>query len=657
MMRKLFHELVGLDEVEGIISKYVPLRPKGVEVVNVEEALNRVLAEDVYSPSDYPPFDRSEVDGYALRAEDTYGADEESPKRLRIIGSVEVGQLPRVEVGPGKAVEIATGAMIPRGANAVVMEEHTHREGNELLVFKPVAPGDNISTTSSDISMGDLIIRKGTLLKPHHIALMSGLGIDRVKVYKRINVAVFSTGNEIARPSEELRPGMIYDANSYFLVASLRELGANARYVGHLPDEENVMLNEIGKVMKDYDVIMTSGGTSAGLGDLVYRVFDKLGNPGVIVHGLRVKPGKPTVIAVADGKLLIGMPGFPLSCAMVFHKVVRPIIAKMLGIERLDEVKVKALMPYRLRAGRGRTWFIPVSIIKGVKGFLAYPVTLSSGSIAALTYADGYIVVPENKELVDEGDEVDVYLFSSSLHLPELVFMGSHDIALWRILTESGLITKSKVIVTGSLRGWYAIKRGEADIAPTHLLDEETGEYNVPYIDRLNLKGVALLVRGYARRIGFIVPKGNPKNIRSFRDLLRDDVMFVNRVKGSGVRVFVDLKLKELAERLGEDIDRIRGMVKGYTYEVRTHTAVAAAIAQGRADVGVGAEVAARMYGLDFIPLTEEVVDFLIRVDRIDKKSVRDFIRLLRSDLTKEVLSRLPGYRYLPNTGLVIYGA
>jgi len=651
--RKLFHKLSSIDDVISKLSKYLELKPKGIEYVNLDEALNRVLAEDVYSPLDYPPFDRSEVDGYAVRAEDTYGADEEHPIRLKLIGSVEVGQVPKYEVTKGTAVEVATGALIPKGANAVIMEEYTHKVGNEVLVYRYVAPGENIALTSSDISMGDLILRKGTKLEPYHIALLAGLGVRRVKVYRKVKVAIFSTGNEVIKPGEPLKLGMIYDSNSYYLISALRKLGAKAEFIAHLPDNYDLMLKELSKALDKYDVIITSGGTSAGIGDLTYKVFDSLGNPGVIIHGLKVKPGKPTVFAVVNDKLLIGMPGFPLSCTMVFHKVVRPIIARLLGIEVIDEISVKAVLPYRLRVGKGRSWFIPVSLVSDGKKLIAYPVTFSSGSIAALTYADGYIFVNEDKELLMEGEEVNVYLFKDSIKIPELTIIGSHDIALWRILVRSGLITKSKVLHTGSLRGWYAVKNGEADIAPTHLLDEETGEYNIPFLSKMGLKGVAVIIRGYKRRIGFIVAKGNPKGIHTFKDLLRSDVIFVNRVKGSGIRVFIDLQLKKLSEQLGLKLSDLTSKINGYNYEVKTHTAVAAAVAQGRADVGIAAEIAARMYDLEFIPLATEIVDFLIRKDRLAKKSVAEFINIMRSDIVKELLNMLPGYETLTDTGKI----
>ncbi len=650
-MRRIFHRLVSIDEVEPIISKYVKLGPLGVESISLEDALGRVLAEDLYAPIDYPPFDRSEFDGYAVRAEDTFGADEEKPVRLKVKDIIRVGEVPSISIGPGEAIEISTGSVVPRGANAVVPEEYTQREGNYILVYKPVTPGFGISSTSSDISMGDLVLRKGVVLGPSEISLIAALGLNTVKVYRRVRVGIFSTGNEIVRPGSKLELGRIYDSNTYFLISYLRRLGISASYLGHLPDDYEVMRKNIEKALQDYDVIMTTGGTSAGVDDLIYRVFNNLGSPGVIIHGLKVKPGKPTVVAVVNRKLLFGLPGFPLSCAMVFHKVVRPLIAKLAGLRITEEPIIKAKVPYKIKVGKGRDWLIPVSLVHDGTNYLAYPVTLSSGSVSAFVQADGYIHIESSREYVDEFEEVDVYLLKELRRLPKLVIIGSHDIALWRILEVSGLMDVSRVISVGSLRGWYAVARGEADIAPTHLLDEETGEYNVPYLSRLGLKDKAVLVRGYGRRIGFVIARGNPKKIRGFEDLLRDDVVLVNRVKGSGIRVLLDIELKELAKKLGFEFNELVSRIKGYTYEVKTHTAVAAAIAQGRADVGIAAEIAARMYGLDFIPLTTEIVDFLIRKDRLTKDAVKSFIEFLRSKECRELINSIPGYSVLKDTG------
>ncbi len=642
--RRIFHKLVPLDSVLDIISGYYPLEPKGVEEVCLENALGRVLAEDIYSPIDHPPFDRSIVDGYAVVAEDTYGAYEDNPVKLRVNGFVEAGVKPSVAVGRGVAVEVSTGAMVPRGANAVVMEEFTSRIGDYVLVYRSVVPGENIVSTGSDISFGDLVLLKGTLLTANEIGLLAGLGLDRVKVYKQVRVAVYSTGNEVVEPGSKLEVGRVYDVNGWLITCSLREIGVNACFKGLLPDNEDVIREALSKALEEYDIVITSGGTSAGLGDLVYRVFDSLGEPGVIIHGIMVKPGKPTVVAVVDNKLLIGLPGFPLSCFMILHKVVKPLIARLMGLQQGVVYRVKAYLPYRIRKPLGRAWLLPVALVKTSRGYTAYPVSMASGSISPIVNSDGYVVLGSGRDLFLENEVVDVELFGREPRIPEMVFIGSSDVLLYRVLVEAGLMSVSRVIVTGSLGGWNAVKRGEADIAPTHLLDEETLEYNKPFLEKLGIKDIAVLVRGYYRRIGIIVNKGNPKNIRGVEDFFRKDIRIVNRPKGAGARVLLDYLLKKKALEKGVDLESIPSIVNGYTYEVKTHTAVAQAVKQGRADAGIAIEYVAYMYNLDFIPLAIENYDFLVRKDSLEKHVVKKFLEYLKNSRFRELVENYPGY-------------
>ena len=656
MSRKIFHKLIDLNEVTSIINKYISLRPLGVEEIKLINALGRVLAEDVYAPIDHPPFDRSEVDGYAVRAEDTYGADENRPVKLIISGSIEVGVKPSVEVSKGSAIEIATGAMIPRGANAVVMVEYTSRSRDELLVYKSVSPGENIAFTGGDISLGDLILLKGTLLGSKEIGLLAGLGIERVKVYRKIKVAVYSTGNEIVEPGEDLLDGKIYDVNGYLITTSLRELGIDTVFHGRLPDDYNIIYERLVKALEEYDVIITSGGTSAGLGDLVYRVFNSLGEPGVIIHGLAIKPGKPTVVAVANGKLIFGLPGFPLSCYMVLHKVVKPIIARLAGLRISPVRKVKARLAYRIRKPLGRTWLLPIALVHRGDVLVAYPVSMKSGNISPLVNSDGYAILENNRDLYLENEIIDVELFSSEHRIPYLVIIGSNDPFIYRILVDADLMNSTRVIVTGSLGGWYAIRRGEADIAPTHLLDEESRIYNIPFMEKLGMRNKAVLIRGYDRRIGIVVAKGNVKNIRGVRDFLRDDIVIVNRTRGAGSRVLLDMLLKNLARNMNIDFKDLIKKIKGYSYEVKTHTAVAAAIKQGRADAGIAIEYVAWKYDLDFIPITWEHYDFLIQKDSLKKYSVKKFIEYLQGEQIKKLVKKCPGYRIPDDIGNIIAG-
>ncbi|MEM1533165.1 MAG: molybdopterin-binding protein, partial [Desulfurococcaceae archaeon] len=422
MSRKVFHKLIDPRDVVRIVSSRIDLKPLGVEEVELSNALGRVLAEDIYAPIDHPPFDRSEVDGYAVRAEDTYGADELHPVKLSLIGGVEAGEKPVVEVKAGEAIEVATGSMIPRGANGVIMEEYVRKSSNEVIVYKSIVPGENIVTAGSDISLGDLVLAEGTLITPREVAVLAGLGVWRLKVYRKVKAAVFSTGVEVVEPWEELTDGRIYDVNGHSISSSLINIGVEARFLGLLPDNYDLVMDAVSRALEEYDVVITSGSTSAGLGDLIYRVFESLGE--VVVHGLKVKPGKPTVIAVSKGKLLIGLPGFPLSCFMVFNEVVKPLIMRLVGLRGEAVQEVKARINYRIRKPLGVMWFYPVLLINRRGEYVALPAHSRSGDLSPLIICDGYAILDQAKDLVIEGDEVTVKLFHDKGRIPLINIVG-----------------------------------------------------------------------------------------------------------------------------------------------------------------------------------------------------------------------------------------
>jgi molybdenum cofactor synthesis domain-containing protein len=656
-LRKIFHELRRLDEVLSIISSYVELRPLGFEWVGLREGLGRVLAEDVYAVYDYPPFDRSEVDGYAVNSISLIGVEEDAPAKLRLKGSVRVGYPPDTEVGVGEAVEVDTGAAIPRGADSVVMVEYSRRVGEHVYVYASVAPGDNVARAGSDIMRGELVLRRGTLLGPAELATLAAAGVSRVKVFVKPRVGVVSVGSELVSVEEGLpQDYKIFEISSHYVTSSLAELGAVPQFYGIVPDDEDSLREVLRRALEENDVVITAGGTSAGLGDLTYRVIESLGEPGIVVHGLKVKPGKPTIVAVINGKLVFGLPGFPLSAAMIFRSVVAPVISRLAGIPASywGWSEVKAVVLQKVLGVRGRTALVPVALVRRGDVLAAYPVLTPSGSIRVLTYTDGFIEVPEDTLVIDEGSEVVVKLFRRFWRVPDLVFIGSHDYVideLIRLVVEG---PNYKLINAGSLGGLLAVGRGEADLSGAHLLDEESGEYNIPYFKKLNLSGRAVLVGGWVREIGFILPRNNPKNIRSFKDLFREDVVFINRNKGSGTRTLVDINLRMAARELGINPGEIPRVVKGYLNEAKTHSGVAVAVLQGRADVGVGVRHAAAMYGLEFIKVGEEVYDLVILKDSLGKEPIRKMLDLLNSEKIKEILSRYVGYKTYPKTGKVL---
>jgi len=635
----------------------VKLTPKGVERIPLLNSLYRILASDIYAPIDYPPFDRSEVDGYAVKSSQVSWASEISPVVLHVKGEIQVGEKSTLTCLDG-ALRISTGALVPRECDAIVMEEYTESKNGSVRIYRPVSPGENIA---SDISAGDLVLVAGTLIKHEHIALLAGLGFSEIPVYIKPRIAIFSTGNEVVSPGDQLREGCVYDVNGYLITSYLRELGAEPVFLGRLPDNYNDVKDAVLSALSDYDVVITSGGTSAGVSDIVYRVFGDLGE--IVVHGLKTKPGKPTVIAISrDNRLLIGLPGFPLSCYMILIRVIKPLISRLTGL-RLYEEKFYVKLPFTIRKHVGRTWLIPSILVESESGYAAYPVSLSSGSIYSIVYSEGFIELSEDLDVVEENTLVPFYPFREISRL-KLVIIGSNDPLLEDILRATGLVYVSRILNTGSTGGWHAVVRGEADIAPTHLLDPLTNTYNIPFLEKYKLRGRAVIVRGFERLIGLVVAKGNPKNIHGIglvvakgnpknihgiEDFLRSDVRIVNRTRGSGIRVFLDLSLKKYAEERGLEWSRVVESIKGYTYEVKTHTAVALAVKQERADVGLAVGYAAKLYDLDFIPLKWEEYDFLIPKNRLEKEIVKDFLRALRNiDLLKRI-ARFPEYYRFPD--------
>ncbi len=644
-MAFVFHRLVKVEEALKILEEATGgVGPLGVERVAVNEALGRVLAENVSAEVDSPPFDRSIVDGYAVNSADVYGASEASPVRLRVIGEVKIGTPPEIIVDSGSAARISTGAVIPRGADAVVMVEYTKELEKYVLIYRAVAPGENVSTAGSDAARGDVILRRGKMITPREIAALVGIGINIVRVYRRPRVAVYSVGDELVKNSHELRPGKVIDVNGPALTSLAAECGADARYYGILPDDYKTILHALSQVLANHDVVITSGSTSAGYGDVIYKVFSDLGR--VLIHGLNVRPGKPTVIGLSNnGKLLIGLPGFPLSAMIIFNVIVRPILVKMSGVLELEEWRtLRARFPFRMEAGGGKTEYIPVQIVETSTGLSAYPLLIGSGSTTALAISDGFITVSEERQFIEEDEEVQVTLFSQSYRAAKLNIIGSHCPAVDLLLDISG-VSNARIINVGSLGGWRAIRRGEADIAGTHLLDPDTGDYNVHMIHELGLEGLVTLYRGYGRRVGLIISKGNPLRIEGLKDIVEKDLRIVNRVRGSGARQLLDIGLKKLG------VEHPEKTVKGYTYQVGTHNAVAIAVKEGRADCGLGIEHAAWLYDLDFIPIATEIYDFAVRIDRLAKEQVQKFLTTLSSDKFKEELKKFRGYTTLSDTG------
>jgi len=414
----MFRELFSLDEARKIFKQNFSPKPVGMERVSLSEAHDRVLAEDVVAPMDVPPFDRSTVDGYAVKAADTFGADENRPVALKLCGEVTVGEAPSVIVKKGMTAEIATGAPLPKGADSVVMVEYSTRRGNVIFFHSSVSKGENIMEAGSDIHKGETILKKDQRLSSQEIGVLAALGLTEVDVYKRPRVAILSTGAEVVEPGKPLPPGKIYDINAYAFSAAVSECGGEPINLGIIPDERNQLKAAIKKALNSADAVITSGGVSVGPKDIIPQVVDTLGKPGVIVSGIAVKPGKPTTIAVIDGKPVFSLPGHPTSSLLMFHLIVRPVICKMAGRPEETLSVLKAAAATKMFPAKGRRTFIMVNLTYDKAGQLfASPVpTGLSGAITTLAKASGFVEIEENQQFIDAGTTVNVHLFGKLVH-------------------------------------------------------------------------------------------------------------------------------------------------------------------------------------------------------------------------------------------------
>ncbi len=628
MRQDQFLDVIDRDEAERRFRSALDLRPLEAREVPLSEALGRVLAADVVAPLDVPSFDRSNVDGFAARAEDTFGASEDAPRVLRLNEEVlATGVEPRQAVEPGTATLIATGAVVPRGADAVVMIEYTDADDGRLVVRRPVAPGANVTFAGTDVGRGETVLRRGELLTSRETGVAAALGLTHLSVVRRPRVAVLSTGDEIIPAGAPMRPGLVYDSNGTILADAVRELGGEPVPLGIIPDDAAALEAALRHALT-FDLVLLSGGTSKGAGDLSYRVVGTLGEPGVIAHGVALKPGKPLCLAaVRQGERVVPvviLPGFPTSAIFTFREFVAPVIRRLAGRAEEPTAVVPARLPMRVNSERGRTEYLLVGLVsEGAGGWVAYPMGKGSGSVTTFSRADGFVVIPRQREYLEAGDAVEVHLLGEGLRPADLVVIGSHCVGLDFLLgrlQELGL--RSKFLAVGSTGGLTAARRGECDLAGVHLLDPTTGAYNTPFLgDDL------LLIPGYGRLQGVVYRRGDPRfEGHSLLDavafaLADPDCVLVNRNRGSGTRVLIDRLLGSFRPQ-------------GYLTEAKSHNAVAASVAQGRADWGVAIANVAADAGLGFLPLREEQYDFVAPRSRWERPAVRAFRELLgRADI------------------------
>jgi putative molybdopterin biosynthesis protein len=600
--------------------------PARVEVVRVPvgDAVGRVTAEPVWARRSSPAFDSSAMDGIAVRAADTVGAAETTPVLLAA-ADFEV---------------VDTGDPLPDGYDAVVMREHVHRVGDRAEVRAAVPPYQHVRSIGEDISAAELLLPEGHRLRPVDVAACAAAGVTEPAVRRAPVVAVIPTGDEIRPVGAVLEPGDILDTNSLMLAAQAREAGCEARVVGIVPDDPDAITAAVRAAAADADLVLLIAGSSAGRDDYTARVVAGAGT--LAVHGVAVRPGHPVVLGVVDATPVVGVPGYPVSAALTFDIFAAPLLAELEGAAPRERPSTTAHLARKLPSAIGMDDWVRVRLGRVRDRVVATPLPRGAGVLTSLVRADGLLVVPSGVEGHHAGAEVRVELLRGLGEIDRtIVAIGSHDLVLdlaaSALRADDPLITLASSNV-GSLGGLVALRDGLCHVAGSHLLDPATGEYTLPYVDRLlgADRDEIAVVRLVHRDQGLIVAPGNPLGLAGVDGLTRPGLRYVNRQRGAGTRALLD---HELARRGIDPAD-----VPGYTREEHTHLAVAAAVAAGRADAGLGILAAARAFGLDFVPVAQEPYDLVLRTGSLTDDRLAPLWDLLARKDFREEVEALGGY-------------
>ncbi len=605
------------------------------EKIKVIDSLGRVTAEPVIAKISSPFFHSSAMDGYAVKFVDTFGASERSPKKLKI------GE---------QAVYVDTGDPLPDGFNAVIMIEDVNIVGeNEYIeIIAPATPWQHVRVVGEDIVATDLIIPENQRIRPVDIGAMLAGGHTEINVRRKPKVTIIPTGTEIVEPGTELKKGDIIEYNSRILGSLVNEWGGE--YIRHqiIPDNLEYIKEAILKVHEISDLIVINAGASSGSEDFTARAISELGE--IILHGVNIKPGKPIILGWVRGKPVLGIPGYPVSAYITFNIFAKSLIYKWQGLDLKEPENLKAKMSRQIASTVGQEEFVRVKVGKVGNNFIATPISRGAGLIMSLVRADGFVRIPAMSEGIGSGTEVDVELIRSKGDIENtIVCIGSHDNTLDLL---SNMLKKKYPMYSlssahvGSMGGLVALKKNEAHIAGTHLLDEETGEYNIPFLKKILSNKKIILMNLVYREQGLLVLKGNPKKIKGFEDLTRKDVIFVNRQAGSGTRLLTDKCLRELGISSRD--------IKGYEREEYTHMAVASAVLTGIADTGLGIFAAAKALDLDFIPVAKERYDLVIPYEFFETDMIRCIIKIIEDKEFREMVLELGGYD-ITDMGKIIY--
>lgn len=629
-----------LEEAKRILLGQFPRLPDpAVEEVQSIDAVDRILAGPVFAQISSPNFHAAAMDGIAVKAAVTFGANEANPKVLTV----------------GKEARfINTGHVMPENTDAVIMIEHIQiLDKDRVEIESPAFPWQNVRKMGEDIVATELLFPRNHKITPYSLGALLSAGVFHVVVRKKPKILIIPTGSELVEWHEtdagQLKAGQVIETNSYVLGKMAVAAGAEVLRHEKIMDDENRIKTAVENALSDdTDMILILGGSSAGSEDYAKPVIESLGQ--VLVHGVTIMPGKPVIIGKAGGKPVFGVPGYPVSAIIVFEQFVRPVIFNMLG-QTDDPRPVVAVKPTRKIASRlGTEEFLRVKLGRVGDRYVATPLPRGAGSITTLTEADGIIRIPNHVEGLKDGEPVSAELLRPLSSIQNtIVVVGSHDNSLDILADEirsrhDGITLSSSHV--GSMGGLMAVKRNLCHVAGTHMLDTDTGTYNISYIERYLPDTPVCLVNLVLRDQGFIVSKNNPKNITGIEDLCRDDVRFINRQAGSGTRILLDYKLAQT----GISPDSI----DGYRNDEFTHMSVAVAVLSGAADVGLGIYAAAKALDLDFIPLVTEQYDLIIPEFFFHTPNIQILIETIQSRAFKSRVLALGGY-HTQNTGNIVW--
>jgi len=611
----VFKKLVTVKEALRALHEHLKPHHVGIEEVKITEAYGRILSEDVVARINLPPFSRAIVDGYAVRAIDTSLASEVNPVRLKVIGRISAGEESLLEINERECIEIDTGAIIPKGADAVVRVEDTSIDGDYVAINNSVGKGSGLATMGSDVYHGQFVMSKGEELTAEKIGVLAGLGYNKVKVFQKPKVAIFSTGNELIEPSLELRASKIYDVNQYSIGALVQKSDCMPIYLGIKKDNLEDIRGAIIEGLRFADVIIMSGGTSAGVSDLAYKVFEGLGSPGLIVHGIAAKPGKPTIIAAINDKPIFGLPGFPVSALIVYDLIVDPFLRAMSGKKLEAKRRLRANLATRYISERGRREYLPVFLKHRKKGLMAIPILGGSGAIASLSSADGILEIPENVELIEKDERISIELFSDT-KISDIIAVGDLSPVSQVILSE---LRETGAKVREEFRGlehglaWFRDEIADLLVACTPKSERAS------YISKIPLK---------------------INKIRSFTmdmvwafygdGTISSDSTFVLPRVGSGLRNYAE--------------DKIKNMVKDFNLiETWSYDDAIGLISNRRNIIALLPLCIAVKYDFNFIDAFPAKVSYFIHEDFLFTKVGKKLLRIMKSKETNQTLSSVPG--------------